>query len=358
MDLIREEARSVQKSEAGNRAAKRFFDVATGAATFIRDVSNAWLAERGGDVRESVRVQQAAVIKRYLQWAGEHATIEETKRRKAGEYVSFLRSDASGIKRNTAARYISTLSTLWRWLGERGYVDEDYNPWRGHRPKRSERQPARSPLSDAALCLLLTGTPDPRSKYGDTLHDLVRLGLVTGARLDELCGLRRQDVERREDGWWLLIRRYEGHPLKSKAAERDVPLHASAAHIVQRLLNQDNDQFLFADLTPGGPDKRRSWNVSRAFSAYRKRVGVKGRGEVFHAMRNTFAEALEGAGVPESTAKLLMGHARPSLTFGRYSAGERVDLRGAIDKLAYSAEVMRLIAEHTTAERTACAAVG
>jgi integrase len=317
--------------------ARRFFDVATGAATFIRDVSTNWLAERVGHVRASVSDQQRAVINRYLEWAGEHTTIEETNRRKAGEYVTYLRSPASDLETSTARRHVSGLSALWQWLIERGLAES--NPWRGHRwPKGKER--AR--LSDAALVALLTGTPDPRSRYRQMLHDLIRLALVTGARLEELCGLRCEDVEQREDGWWLLIREYEGRLLKSPAATREVPLHDSAAHVVERR-KCNGERFLFPGLTPGGPDNRRSWNVSRSFSAYRKRVGVTGRAEVFHSLRNTFVTHMEGVEVPEATVKLLVGHARPSLTYGRYSRGDLVNLRQAINKLTYSDDVTKYI---------------
>ena len=44
------------------------------------------------------------------------------------------------------------------------------------------------------------------ARYTTTLHDLARLALVTGARLDELCALRTSDVHKREDGWWITIR--------------------------------------------------------------------------------------------------------------------------------------------------------
>jgi hypothetical protein len=44
---------------------------------------------------------------------------------------------------------------------------------------------------------------------------------------------------------------------------------------------------------------------------------------------------------PESTTKLIIGHKRPSLTYGHYSKGERV--REHINKLHYSRDVMRLI---------------
>lgn len=65
----------------------------------------------------------------------------------------------------------------------------------------------------------------------------------------------------------------------------------------------------------------------------------------FHGLRNTFTEAMAAAAVPESTTQLIIGHKRPSLTYGHYSQGERLrkDLREYIGRLRYSAAVMRLI---------------
>ena len=68
-------------------------------------------------------------------------------------------------------------------------------------------------------------------------------------------------------------------------------------------------------------------------------------GQDFHALRRTFTEMMEGAGVPVPTIQLLIGHSRRA-TMGVtaiYSHGERVDLRRAISKLRYSRNVMRLI---------------
>jgi integrase len=70
---------------------------------------------------------------------------------------------------------------------------------------------------------------------------------------------------------------------------------------------------------------------------------VAERWKDFHALRNTFTEAMEGAEVLESTVKLLIGHKRDSMTYGHYSKGARVDLRNAIDRLTYSVDVMELI---------------
>jgi hypothetical protein len=74
-----------------------------------------------------------------------------------------------------------------------------------------------------------------------------------------------------------------------------------------------------------------------------RRVQLGEQRQVFHALRKTFTEVMEGAEVPESTTKLLIGQKRASLTYGHYSKGERVKLRRAIEKLKYAPEVMRLI---------------
>jgi integrase len=175
------------------------------------------------------------------------------------------------------------------------------------------------------------------------LYDLVRLALATGARLDELCALRTADVEKRRDGLWLTV--VKG---KTAAAIRSVPVHPSVVHILKRRA-AEGGQFLFDGLEPGGPDAKRSWYVSKAFGRFRKQVGVAGPLQDFHALRNTFTAAMEGAEVLETTVQLLVGHKRGSLTYGHYSKGERVSLRKAISRLKYGAAVMKLISQELKA---------
>jgi hypothetical protein len=65
-------------------------------------------------------------------------------------------------------------------------------------------------------------------------------------------------------------------------------------------------------------------------------------------VRNTFLECLEAQGVPESTAKLLVGHKRASLIYGHYSKGARRDTRIDIQKLNYGRAIMSAIARSLT----------
>jgi integrase len=346
LSQIGDEADNIELSH-DEETALRFFKIAKGEGTPLRDLVDPWLDEQAGDITAQTAAQHRIVLTAFINWVGQEVLVEEVDRRKAGEFATNLLTPASGLKRKTAQRYVSSLSSLWQWLLARGIAKGD-NPWRGlaigKKGKRGETQVPKQ-WRDAGLKALLTGARTER--YTDVFHDLVRLALVTGARLDELCELRTDDVRKRKDGWWASIR--QG---KTEAAVREVPLHDSAAHVIERRYKSSKDGFLFTGLVPGGPDKKRSWNVSKAFGHYTRKVVPSEERQTFHGLRNTFTEAMEQAAVPESTTQLIIGHKRQSLTYGHYSQGERLrdELRSYINRLRYSAEVMRLI-EATTSPR-------
>lgn len=340
LDVVNREAEALLEAQ-GPEAERLFRNLATGKATLIRDHYPTWLTICEGT--KQTKAQHEATIKRYLAWAGEYTSIEATERRKAGDYVQALRDDELSPK--TIQRHLSTLSTFWRWLMSKGLTDPANrdNPWREHGvSKRSRKGKAatRKGLPNEKLLKLLKGryrTP----RYAKVLADLTRLALLHGARLDELCSLKKVDVHKRADGYWFVIN--EG---KTEAAAREVPLHKLAVPIVKRRLKGD-DEYLFAGLVPGGPDDKRSWNVSKAYGRFRKQkdVGVSARFEDFHALRKTFVDLMEGLEVPESTVKLIIGHDRgENITYGVYSTGQRLDLRKIIDKVNYGPEVMKAIA--------------
>jgi hypothetical protein len=63
-------------------------------------------------------------------------------------------------------------------------------------------------------------------------------------------------------------------------------------------MQEQQDGYLFDELIPGGPDNKRSWNVSNAFGHYTRKVVPSEERRTFHGLRNTFTEAMEAA-VPE-----------------------------------------------------------
>jgi integrase len=338
LSQISEEAEEFLETH-GEKAATAFYKIAKGEGTPLRSHVDTWLGEQASQVTGQTISQHRTVVDAFIKWGGESVLIEDVNRKLAGEYVSHLLAPTSTLSRTTAKRYVSSLSSFWTWLEARGLAPPE-NPWlRQSTGKKSKRgdgaKRGRVQWSDDALIKVLSGRHTAR--YTETLRDLTKLALVTGARINELCVLKVGDVHERDDGWWITIR--EG---KTEAAVREVPVHDSAAHVLERRKKRAKS-FLFDGLVPGGPDKKRSWNVSKAFGHYTRKLDLGEDRQDFHALRNTFIEVMEAAEVPESTIKLIVGHARQSLTYGHYSKGQRVEPRKAINKLHYSSGVMKLI---------------
>ena len=332
LGVVNEEAQALLEAR-GKSAGDLFHNLATGKVELIRDHYPVWLAQFKGT--EKTKALHKATLERFLAWAGQHTSVQATKRRKAGEFVQYMLDE--GLARKTIARHLSALSSLWRWLIGRGIAELEPrdNPWREHGIGAKKEHTQRKGLTDEAILKLLNASY-PASRYNVMFHDLVRLALLTGIRVDALCSLKHSDVEKRKDGYWLSIE-FD----KTPSGTRTVPLHTAGAAVMARRI-KGKGEFLFPDLKP---DKwgDRSGNFTKAYTRFRRRAGVSEKGQVFHTFRNTFLECIEAQGVPESTAKLLVGHKRASLTYGHYSKGERIELRRFIQKLNYGRAVMAAI---------------
>jgi integrase len=328
-----EQVAKLIEDKHGLEASRRFRKEATGTGIPIKDHYVTFTAECEGTGQ--TKSQHKSAILRYLAWAGELTSIQQTTRLKAGEYVTELLR-ASGLAHKTIKRHLSSLSQLWEWLGSKGLVEKDVNPWLRHKLGKKSKKATRGSLSDEQLLKLLRGTYST-ARYAQVLSDLICIALLGGPRLEEMCAMETKNVRKRADGYWLTIA-----GAKTDAAERDVPLHHLAAPIVERRL-MDKDKYLFKGLLPGGPDDKRMWYVSKAYGRYRNNVGVKARWQDFHALRHTFMAMMEGEEVPESTLKLVVGHQRESMTYGLYSKGQRVKLRSVVAKVDYGPKVMEAL---------------
>ncbi len=315
------------------------YRVATTNSPLLTDTLETWLGEAEKNLTKQTAYQYRSDANRFVSWAkGAGGTvIADVTKRFAGRYVSDGFPDQSP---KTINRHISSLSMWWRWMEKKGFVE--VNPWAGQslatKRKKGAAQVTRRQYTTEEITKLLMGLEARPLGY------LFRLGLFSGARLDELCSLQVSDVVEREDGLWLSIK--EG---KTENSIRTIPVHSSIKPLVDRLVIEakattgNTEGWLFTKLTPGGPDSKRSWNVSKKFTRERRKLEVDDPATVFHSTRKNLIEALEAAEVPLHTAKLLVGHERDDMTYGRYSRGEMVNLRAAIEKVRYPEEVMRVL---------------
>ena len=171
--------------------------------------------------------------------------------------------------------------------------------------------------------------PDTFTHHG-ALAWVTIMALYSGARLEEIAGLRTADIQE-EDGVPYFDLRNSVRRLKTRAARRRVPIHSElirlgflgyAAHV-----RDQGHEYLFPSLKAGdGEDARRGKYVGDRFNTHRRNCGITRAQLSFHSLRSNVATALERAGVPENHAAQLLGHTIRTMSYGLYSGG--LDIEG------------------------------
>jgi integrase len=177
-----------------------------------------------------------------------------------------------------------TQRRIWRqmqqfldWCVHSGSLEA--NPWDGLLVRDKPEVRSHRVLTDEQVSLLLN-TKDR------VLHSALLFCLLTGMRSGEACGLLAEDVSTKGNlGRFVQIRPNAVRLLKSKAAEREVPLHP----ILEQLLDQrlPSQGRLFPSL-----------NVDRVVKryAYLRAVHRELHGTVFHSTRKWFITQCERTG--------------------------------------------------------------
>jgi integrase len=147
------------------------------------------------------------------------------------------------------------------------------------------------------------------------LHNLLLFCLLTGLRSGEACGLLAKDVVSKGNlGRFVRVAPNDIRQLKSRAAQREVPLHS----ILEQLLDTSlpTKGRLFPTMTVDKVVKR---------YAYLRRHIPELKGTVFHGTRKWFITQCERTGTPEHFTASIVGHqsarSENKLTYGLYSAG-------------------------------------
>ena len=147
------------------------------------------------------------------------------------------------------------------------------------------------------------------------LRSALLFGLLTGMRSGEICGLMAEDITAKGNlGRFVSIRPNAVRLLKSKAAEREVPLHGVLEGLLDTALPREGRLFPHLSVN----------RVVKRYAKLRQRHPELS-GTVFHSTRKWFITQCERTGVPEHFTATLVGHhsARSAnkLTYGLYSAG-------------------------------------
>jgi integrase len=234
----------------------------------------------------------------------------------------------------SVVRIISGCRNFFKYLQEiEVFPDEMENPFRvpaAHRiskkrnAKTINKRDSWLPLTEAELGKVYVAAIE---KKDSSLTDLILIAAYTGARIEELCSLKKEFVN-------LTDYTIQIEDSKTEAGNRIVPIHTHIRKTIKKLMVGSGNEFLFDSLTKNKYGDR-SNAIGKRFGRIKSDLGF-GSQKVFHSIRKTFTTALEQASVAESITADIVGHEKQTMTYGLYSGGSSLEQkRKAIAKIKF-----------------------
>ncbi len=334
----------------------------------LKALAERYLTERQRSVSTEWLASQRAIIKLFLEDAGERVTASGVNKRMAREWKERLmlfpsrgtirgerlpfrqiveRNAAEGLPTlttRTINKYLSAMCSLFDWLIRHEHCE--HNPFDGLAIVEGDSEGARDPFSGDQLqkiflsplfigCQSDNGrglaTPGP-IKIRDWRYWLPLLGLFTGARPGELAQLTPSDISNRDGVDFITISSTGGRKIKTKNARRVIPIHATLIKLgflamVERARAAGHER-LFAKIEPDSLGRHSSM-PNDILNPYLKRIGIKVDARTcLYSLRHNFMDGLREAGYSDAEFAPLVGHGTtgPAVTSG-YGAGNSLPIQ-------------------------------
>jgi integrase len=248
----------------------------------------------------------------------------------------------------TINKSLERISSLFKFAISKPKYDLHYNPFSGRSLDESNTQ-QREPFTIDELTRIFGAAEHAQRRYRTAYsYWLPIMGLLTGARLNELCQLHLSDFEVVGGIHCINIRDAEdGQRVKNKSARRLVPIHDKLIEVglvryVERLRAQSHNRFFpTLELTEDGYGKM----PSRWFGRFKERCGIMEKHtKVFHSFRHTFISTLLNSDVPETAIAPIVGHEGMLVTSQIYwNVRDPVKRKPTVDKFRLPLEVWNLV---------------
>lgn len=237
----------------------------------------------------------------------------------------------------TANLRLAVLSSFYTYALRQGIV-QGTNPIQRVERRQVQAYAAARPLARETLPDLL-GAIDVTTPVGRRDYALLLLGLHTGRRLSELAGLRQGALVIRKQVIEVTWARTKG----GKSSRDELPLRGPAAQALLDWLQwladaQQGDEHAVGPYRPDAP----VWISLARNGTYGQPLSIRSISTIceqrlgtskVHALRHTFARALEDAGAKVSDIQARLGHASLDTT-GRYLAQLHQGENPYLDRLA------------------------
>lgn len=225
------------------------------------------------------------------------------------------------LGRKTILDYFNHISSVFEFAVHEELMDR--NPMKGLKVRAEMSTSRRLPFSNDDLAKIFnapifTGCVDDERRWRTAARTRVKRGrywvpliaLHTGMRLNEVCSLRKGDIQLEDGITFINVTDSGGRRLKTRNAVRKIPIHPGLDQLgfVDWVSNRFtlDDEDLFPEL-PQDESGSRSNMFSKWFVQLRRSVGVSEDGKTFHSFRHFFEDLLRQANVSLENNERIMG---------------------------------------------------
>ncbi|ENZ1727577.1 site-specific integrase [Pseudomonas aeruginosa] len=231
--------------------------------------------------------------------------------------------DSLNLSSKTLAQYLLAGNVFWKWAmkyDERWRIDfkGKANPFEQHDlPVMRGSERTTTQRRDFTLDDIKTLHSAALQSEQKNLADLISLGVYTGARIEEICKLTKENLVT-IDG----VQCFDIADSKTAAGVRVVPIHPALHHIVVRLSKDSTDGYLIQSKSRNKYGIRSDPFV-KSFGRLKTSLGF-GADRVFHSIRKTVITQLLRASIPGIIIAEIVGHETGTVIFDVYSQGASI----------------------------------
>ncbi len=198
------------------------------------------------------------------------------------------------------------------------------------------------------------GIRDRLAEGSKTIHDglffVLLLVWYTGARREEICKLKVEDIFDNVLVPYIYFRPSSTGGLKTTSSKRKLPIHSELLRLgfleYVRAMRDEGETLLFPELYPAGGTKRAVGDVFyKIWWIYiRPFVPDLKRGQAMHSARHSVSDALKQAGVDLESRNDVLGHSQKKLGDGAATYPEPV----ALGRMKGMVEEIPIVTDHLT----------
>lgn len=307
----------------------------------LSELAEKWLkGEEDSDLRRGTVDDKRRHLGKFVEWAGGDIEVAEVSQVRAAAYVEDALNPWVVIRKGQPPRAISlktkrvalnVVDQFFGWLVGRGTLT--VNPFtmthkllRGTSRKTEASGSGRRAWRPEELLGLLKALPE-----GDPMFPLVAILAFAGARREDICAMRLEDVS--DDA--MFVQRG-----KTRAARRYIPVHPTIAPLIKRLRETSPDGYLIGGLLTSGVDSKRGILLGKRLLGFARSIGLTDTGLVVHGFRNSVLTHMEQKGVEVFLRQQLVGQKSPNISEATYTDPASVERRArAIAAVDYGPEV-------------------